>query len=311
MNILIIGLGAIAAKHIHAIRLVCDNAVIYALRSRRPAEQTDGIINIYDLEELPVLPDFGIICNPTASHKESIRQLTALSIPLFIEKPPLHTIKDAQELIADIEQRKLINYVACNLRFHPCIAYLKDHIVTSNPRINEVNVYCGSYLPEWRPGKDFRRIYSAQAELGGGVHLDLFHEMDYTCWLWGLPEQSQITVRSCSSLKITAVDYANYILEYPDFTVSIILNYYRRQPKRTIEILFENATWTVDLVNHTITDDTGQLIFEASDFNVLQTYVYQMKYFIDHVKELKQTMNTLEESTAILKIILPDEQAKG
>lgn len=307
MNVLIIGLGSIAVKHINAVRYADAGAVIYALRSRKPAAQVDGVVNIYDLQELPVLPDFGIICNPTSLHNESIRLLTALSIPLFIEKPAVNDLSGVGELTAGIEQKQLINYVACNLRFHPCISYLKGHIMTANPRVNEVNVYCGSYLPDWRPGRDFREIYSARKELGGGVHLDLFHELDYTCWIWGLPKQSSISIRNRSSLEISAADYANYMLEYSGFSISIILNYYRRQPKRTIEVLFEDTTWTVDLVKHRITDDAGEVIFEAPGYSPLETYARQMEYFIGHIREKKQTMNTFAESIAILKIIMPDE----
>jgi predicted dehydrogenase len=311
MNVLIIGLGSIAVKHINAIRQTCPGAVIFALRSRKPAQPIDDIINIYDLRELPAHPDFGIVCSPTSLHNESIRQLTALSIPLFIEKPPVNSLRGVQDLITGIEQKQLINYVACNLRFHPCISYLKNHILASSPRVNEVNVYCGSYLPDWRPGRDFREIYSARKELGGGVHLDLFHELDYACWIWGLPEQSSLTIRNRSSLNISAADYANYTLEYAGFTISIILNYYRRQPKRTIEVLFDDTTWTIDLIKHRIADDTGQVIFEAPGYSSLETYLRQMEYFTEHIRKKKQTMNTFAESIAILKIILPDEQVEG
>ena len=50
MNILIIGLGSIAFKHISVIRSINPNAVIYAFRSSLNSEEQKGIINIYELD---------------------------------------------------------------------------------------------------------------------------------------------------------------------------------------------------------------------------------------------------------------------
>ena len=84
-------------------------------------------------------------------------------------------------------------YTAFNLRFHPVIQWLKDNIESQN--VIEVNAYCGSYLPDWRPDKDYRKIYSAQKELGGGVHLDLTHEIDFLLWVFGDPMSTMSTRR--------------------------------------------------------------------------------------------------------------------
>ena len=207
-----------------------------------------------------------------------------------------------------LKDNKIKTYVACNLRFHPCILFIKKFInEKSNLRINEVNVYCGSYLPDWRLNKDFRKTYSALPELGGGVHLDLFHELDYTHWLFGVPENSKRVTRSVSTLNISSKDYANYILEYKNFVVSIILNYYRKDIKRTIEILFENQTLTIDLIANTILDNHGKLIFEDKEFNLIDTYKIQMKLFIKNLPLMRTQMNSFEDSIQVLKTCLNGE----
>ena len=43
----------------------------------------------------------------------------------------------------------------------------------------------GSYLPELAAGLDYRQSYSARSELGGGVLLDVIHEVDYAQWVLG------------------------------------------------------------------------------------------------------------------------------
>lgn len=308
MNILIIGLGSIARKHIEALKALKIKANLYALRSNVNADNELDIKNIFSLENENTVFDFAIISNPTHLHYDFIEKLSQKNIPLFIEKPAVNSLVGIDKLINNIEQKKLTTYVACNLRFHPCITFLKSKFDSDLLRINEVNVYCGSYLPNWRPGKDFRTIYSANAAMGGGVHLDLFHELDYISWLFGLPMKSQSVLKNNSSLEIDAIDYANFILEYEKFTANIILNYYRRQSKREIEIVFEDGTWIVDLINNTIKDDMGLLLFEAKDFNVIQTYQWQLKYFIDCLQNKRAPMNSLQESIPILEICLKNEK---
>jgi predicted dehydrogenase len=298
MKILIIGYGSIARKHVTAARELFASLEIEALRSSRSAEEHPGIRNIYAIGEA-VHPDFVIVSNPTNLHADAIREACALGVPLMIEKPVLDSLAEAAEVRDIINSRKLITYIACNLRFHPALVFLKEAV--KGKRVNEVSVYCGSYLPDWRPGRDFRTIYSANAEMGGGVHLDLIHELDYCCWLFGMPQRSTSTLRSASSLDITAIDYAHYLLEYPGFCASITLNYFRHQTKRTLEIVFEDATWTLDLPSCLVTDNNGQTIFSAP-FSIQDTYREQLRYFTDAIKNDVQPMNSLEEGLDILKI---------
>jgi predicted dehydrogenase len=308
MNILIVGLGSIALKHIEAIRTLDISAEIYALRSKPDAEIIENIHNIYDLGSCTIDFDFAIISNPTQFHADYIKQLGSKGIDLFIEKPPVSELDSVDDLIDLVNEKEFKTYVACNLRFHPCIAYLKNHITsTVLQQINEVNIYCGSYLPDWRPDKDFRTVYSANPEMGGGVHLDLFHELDYSHWLFGLPENVRSIKRNLSTLKIEAVDYANYALLYPNFTASVILNYFRKDTKRTIEIVFENETWTVDLLKNTIINNQGSIIFHDNNFTIKDTYRLQMHYFLDTLKANRKQLNTFVESIYVLKTCLSNE----
>lgn len=306
MNVLIIGLGSIARKHISALNSLQIDFIIHALRSKPNASIEDGVINVYDLD-FDISFDFAIISNPTHLHFEYIKKLAQKGIPLFIEKPAIHSVENADDLVKFIEYKKVVTYVACNLRFHPCITFLKNKLITENFKINELNVYCGSYLPDWRPGKDFRTIYSANAAMGGGVHLDLFHELDYTTWLFGLPNSSSSIIKNVSSLNIDAIDYANYSFQYLSYTANITLNYYRRKPKRQIEIVLEEDTWIVDLIKNEIKNDNEECLFKASNFNVMDTYSMQLAYFIDCLKNKNLPMNSLKESVEILKICLNDE----
>jgi len=285
VNVLINGLGSIAKKHIRALREIEPGAVIYAMRSSADAEAYEDVINVQK-GQLDVAPDFVIISNPTSLHKQAIEEAIAFNRPLFIEKPVLSSTEGADELLQQLGST--LTYVACNLRFHPVIKNLKESL--PGKRINEVNIYCGSYLPSWRAGQDYTRSYSANAEMGGGVHLDLIHEIDYAYWLFGKPREVISLRRKTSSLQITSADFAAYHLLYDNFTVNIVLNYYRKDAKRTIEILAEDETIEANLLD-------GQ-------YNILDTYTAQMRYFINNISQNKQPMNSFRESLDVLKIAL-------
>jgi CMP-N,N'-diacetyllegionaminic acid synthase len=53
-----------------------------------------------------------------------------------------------------------------------------------NEKILNINIFCGSNLPDWKK-TDYSKSYSASKKLGGGVLLDLSHEIDYLHWIFG------------------------------------------------------------------------------------------------------------------------------
>lgn len=304
MKVLIIGLGSIAKKHVAALTAIDPGVKILALRHSASAPPVDNVQSIFSLEEIGQAPDFIIISNPTSDHVATIRQCLTQNVPLFIEKPLSHRLEGVENLIQQIKKQNIPTYVGCNLRFRSCLQFVKQYLVENECVVNEVNAYCGSYLPEWRPGADFRKIYSANREAGGGVHLDLIHELDYLFWLFAEPATVQKQWRSSSSLRIDAVDYANYNLNYDSFTVSLILNYFRRDAKRTLEILFDDDTWMVDIINNSVTSlCSGKNIF-ASEEKIIDTYRKQMEYFLQAIRKEQPLMNDIEEAFKVLKICL-------
>jgi predicted dehydrogenase len=302
MKVLIVGLGSIARKHIDGLQSVEPEITIYALRSSRTSQHIANVIDLYSFTDVEKIDfDFVIISNLTSEHKNSIEQLRNLGIPLFIEKPLYHSLA-IENLVLSVERQHIITYVACNLRFLDSLRFIKQHIEKENVRINEVNVYCGSYLPEWRKGIDYKKNYSVIPELGGGVHIDLIHEIDYLYWLFGIPPKTTKSFSNVSSLDIRSFDYANYCLRYLQFNASVVLNYYRKDAKRTLEIVSENETINVDLLTNTVSVN-NRVVFQSHK-RIADTYIEQMNYFIDCVKEKRNTFNTIRDAYNVLQICL-------
>lgn len=305
MRVLIIGLGSIAKKHIAAIKQIDASAEVFALRHSENAENVDGVINVYSYDSiLNIYFDFAIIANPTSEHANAIKKLIAKKVPLFIEKPLFNkTGKEEQDIITQISANNIPTYLACNLRFLDCLQFIKKEI--KGKRINEVNVYCGSYLPEWRPNVDFRTIYSANKEMGGGVHIDLIHELDYVYWIYGAPNKTHSFFTNQSSLQISAYDYANYLWSYDGFSANVILNYYRKDAKRTMEIVIDAGTYIINLRENRVYKN-HELIFESSQ-QAQDTYTAQMNFFINNILHRKESFNDIHEAYKILELCLENQ----
>jgi predicted dehydrogenase len=187
------------------------------------------------------------------------------------------------------------------MRFHPVIIWLKENMDNLNPI--ETQVYCGSYLPEWRPGRDYRNTYSANEQLGGGVHLDLIHEMDYVKWIFGKPLSIKGSFYKISNLKIDSADLAHYWLEYEKHNVSIILNYYRRLAKRQIEFVTNEEVYLADILNFKVYNSENELVFDAKP-DLLISFENQMKYFLDTLKGGNKFENDFDAALQTLELTL-------
>lgn len=301
MRILIIGLGSIAEKHIKSILEINSKAEIYALRHDENINSLDNVINIYSLEDAPKNLNFILISNPSSKHFDTIQSVLHLKCSLFIEKPVFTNLNGVDQLIQKINDHNILTYVACNLRFHPVIEYLKSELTKRKPI--EVSVYCGSFLPEWRPDNDYREGYSAKEELGGGVHFDLIHELDYTIYLLGNPSIVDSYLAKKSSLEISSMDIAHYVLEYPKTSAFITLNYYRPEPKRLLEIVWKDNIWFANLLTGEIRDERNNVVF-SDKTKITETYNKQMKYFLNCIKNGIKPENDIESGVNTLKFCI-------
>lgn len=303
MKVLIIGLGSIAQKHLCALRKLDVTVNIYALRSAPGATKIKGIQNLYNYTSIPDDITFILISNPTSLHKQTIEKVLYLNKPIFLEKPPFMNLSGVSQLLEKIQQQKIKVYTAFNFRFHPLIKWTKQ--IIDPTEVLEVHAYCGSYLPSWRSQIDYRKNYSAIKALGGGVHLDLIHEIDYIRFLFGLPSKTDRLLRKVSGLEIDSIDSAFYWLHYQNFNVSVCLNYFRKSPKRTLEIVTKEHTLTLDFLKFEATNDDGKVLFSTVP-DIQETYDQQMKYFITHLHE--PVMNSIDEAVETLKICIDSDE---
>ena len=200
---------------------------------------------IKSIEQIPKLdPDYIVIASPTAYHFPQLKfiEKKLKNKKILVEKPLFD-----RSFNLKIKNNKV--YVGYNLRFHPIIIEIKKAI--NSKKLWNIQLYCGSYLPEWRPDRDYRLSYSANNDLGGGVLLDLSHEIDYLNWLVGDIKIRNIVNTKLSSLDITSDDFLLFSAESDRCPyIHTSLNYFSRIPLRQIIIDGENINIKADLISN-------------------------------------------------------------
>ena len=180
-DIAFVGLGSIGTRHLNNVRVFLDaRGDTYTIDLYRHKLQDclpDGVHMQYLYgEELSDKQQYDIVfvTNPTSMHEEAVRKFIGHARAFFIEKPVFGTSDVDEELLSQLDG--IPNYVACPLRYNPVLQYVKEKI--NLEEVFAVRAISSSYLPEWRPGQDYRQCYSAHRDMGGGVGIDLIHEWD-------------------------------------------------------------------------------------------------------------------------------------
>ncbi len=314
LDILFTGLGSIGSRHIQNLAAVLRERGldfrIDALRATgRPLrEEVSRLVSrsFADIAALDRHYDVAFVTNPTSLHEQTVRALAPAANHLFIEKP---VFSDAAVDPATLGLRPGgVYYVACPLRHTPVLRRVKELCETR--RVAAARAICSTYLPDWRPGTDYRECYSARAALGGGVVLDLIHEWDYLSWLFGLPEAVCGFSGKHSGLEIDSEDTAVYAARYPDKVLSLYLDYIGRVPRREIELYCDEETFVGDITH-------GRLLARragtAEELPREDFYRNEMNYFIDCVLARRADhMNTIPHALAVLQTALrAKETEKG
>lgn len=302
MKFLFIGLGSIAKRHICNLRDICGSKnSITVLRSghgNKIPQETEGLIDRVCLSEneLESIYDVVFITNPTALHYETLSRYFRYSDAFFIEKPVFVT---GEEDIGKYLGFKKKYYVAAPLRYSNVIQWLKAYMDFST--VHSIRVISSSYLPDWRPGADYRKIYSAHKDMGGGVSIDLIHEWDYLSYLIGFPKSVKSIISRKSNLEIDSDDIAVYIAEYEDKVAEVHLDYFGRKSIRKMELFSEDDTIVADLIGQRISwIRTGRELDLSEDRDSFQKK--ELQHFIDIVNGMEESDNNLEEACKVLRI---------
>lgn len=294
MEFLIVGYGSMGQRQARNLRKICAknglSCSIDLLRTRS-TDAPEGIRGVYtSKDQFPGTYDAIFITNPTATHYETLVDLIELSGAFFIEKP----VFDRTDYDLDfLDREEKVLYVAAPMHYKPAISWLKEHFDFSEAF--SLRSISSSYLPDWRPGVDYRKTYSAHKDMGGGVAIDLIHEWDYLQYLIGFPERVHSIIAKRSDLEIDSDDVALYIADYGDKTAEIHLDYFGRVPLRKLEIFTKEDTVECDLLTDTISFlKAGEQIVLTEERDDTQTR--ELEAFLEMIQGKRESTNDIEHA---------------
>lgn len=319
MRFLIAGYGSIGRRHFrNLLALGQRDIVLYRThQSTLSDDELKGFTVETDLEAaLAHRPDGVIIANPTALHLDVAIPAARAGCHLLLEKPVSHSLERLDELKAALKSGGGQLLVGFQFRFHPGLRQVA-HLLQDGSigRPLSFRAQWSEYLPDWHPWEDYRRGYSARADLGGGVVLTLTHPIDYLRWLLGEVESLWAYTGQVSDLELEVEDVAEIGLKFANGVIgSVHLDYYQRPAVHRLEISgaagllqWNNADGSVRL--YRAQTDNWETFLLDSGFERNYLFLAELQHFLAVMRGEARPECTLQDGERVLEIALAVHRA--
>jgi len=315
-RILIVGKGSMGLQHLQISRQLYPGAEIKILVHQKPQEEvklSDGYLETIG-EVNKFAPEIAIIANPATLHLEIAQKLAEAGVHLLIEKPISTSTVGVVELIKTCKENKVVLMTGYNLRFSPSLTHfhklIKKRIVG---KTLSVSCEVGQYLPDWRPNKDYRMTVSANHRLGGGVLLELSHEIDYLRWIFGDINWVRATLSKQSSLEIDVEDSAHLILGFEpssdgnQLIANLNLDFIRHDRTRSCTVIGDKGTlrWNglIGTVDAYMQNSEKWEVLYSSKPDTEETLLLEWENFHRSIKQKRHPLVTGTDGLRVLEII--------
>jgi predicted dehydrogenase len=311
-RMLICGLGSIGRRHLRLLRKEHPLLEIAVFRSGIGPSCTEVELADHIFTDLGDAIDWGsdaaVIASPAPFHLQQALPLAREGIPLLIEKPVGTGLEsgEAWRELCLLEQQLPIS-VAYVLRHDPCAEFVRHKLRSQClGRLIDVDFYCGSWLPDWRPDLDYRNSVSARSDLGGGVLMELSHELDLANWLFGKLTLEYALLQQSGLLAIDVEDVAVLVARDPhDTCVTIRLNFCTHPSRRVLSVRGQQGELIWDLISHEVrssTDGQPDQIFRSST-GADDRYRLQLQNFFACLTGKEAPKCSLGEGLSVLALV--------
>lgn len=251
---LVRGTGSIGARHLRVLSALGVNE-LFAWPVRDQAGNTARPDIPGQTRFVKAYPDNGldlvVVATDTARHVEDAQEaLDNTPRALLLEKPVSSNASMAAPLLEHPGAGS--STVSAPLRFHEGLVAL-HRVLRHLGGVSSAQVTSQSWLPSWRPDRDYRQSYSARIS-EGGVLRDLVHDIDYPLFLLGAP-QDLFARLGHGVLDIDAEESADLLWNSPA-SVHVRLDYISKLKTRGIRITAEAGELSWDVVRNAVTLST-------------------------------------------------------
>jgi len=284
---LIIGYGSIGKRHTE---VLSDMGVDISVVSKHMREAKFPVYPDIDSAFSDTHFDYSVVSTPTAEHRDTMIALarhTTASDTVLCEKPIF------AHLDGEIPALKAAVFVGYVLRAHPLLRKVRE--ITAGKRLFSCSCSCGQYLPEWRPGTDYRNSYSAKRSAGGGALRDISHELDYLQMIAGAWRRVSALGGKVSGLEIDSDDQFGLLFTAENCPLcECHLDYLSRKGHRELRVEFEDGTLFLDFITGTLqfNNETYSVRLERNDmFRTMHTEA--LKRDSTYLASIGDAVNTL------------------
>ncbi len=292
---LVIGYGSIGRRHEAVLKKMGAETAIVSKHA------VDLPFPIYStvrraIEEFS--PDYIVVSNRTSEHMETLEEIqtAGFSGTCLVEKPL------SEKPVVQEYGNGFDTYVGYVMRFHPLIRQAAS--ILEGKRLLSIQSYVGQYLPDWRPGTDYRECYSASKEQGGGVIRDLSHELDYIALLAGIWKRVSALGGHLSDLEIESDDLYGLLMEMDNCPVVLCqMNYLDRSLRRDCTIQYESGTIHLDFIGNQLVHNGATEKFELERNEMIEA-MHAAAWALN-----SQEMCSLDEAMQTLELIEAAEKS--
>jgi len=257
--------------------------------------------------------DGAIIATPNHLHYDAAREaiVDGRMSAVMIEKPLAHDLNDAEHILLHADTEEVPLLVGYCLRFHPGLRRTKG-IIDSGAigTVRHASIHFGSYLPDWRPGIDYRTNYAASRKTGGGILMDASHELDYACWLFGQPVSVSCTMQNSGALQIETEDIADLVVRFESgVQASIHLDYLDQEAQRGCRIVGDTGSidWNFNAWVVKVSKKAGKHTYEhqgqAQPFHPDDMYRAELRHFLACIRGEEKPLVTGEDGLRAVQIV--------
>ena len=335
MKVLMIGLGGIGQRHLRNLKtLLPRDLEVIAYRVRNSSAVISSTLTIeeglsleekYDIrsyadlqEALGEKPDVAFITNPSSLHLPVALEAARAGCHLFIEKPLSDSLAGVEELIDTVEKNRRVACVGYQLRFHPYLNWIRELLrEEAIGRLLAVRLDVGESLPAWHTYEDYRQMYAARRELGGGVILSQIHEIDYAYFLFGMPRRLFALGGKLSRLDIDVEDTASILMECQWkgelLPIHLQQDFLQKPPSRHCEIVGDGGKILWDYHAATLTiwrsNEDKPEIRRLETFERNQLFLDELKHFLACLRGEEKPKVSLRDGANSLKMALAAKQS--
>jgi len=307
----IVGLGSIGRRHLRLISEIRPDIEIIVVRSGHGGEcdeesmATKTVYSIGDAIKEGI--QAAIVSSPATLHLKQSLELAKNGIHLLIEKPISHTSDRVKELLKIVNENRITTMVGYVLRYDLGAIKFKNWLDNKvKGKILHARIECGSYLPDWRPDQDYRKTVSALSELGGGVLLELSHEIDYLYWFFGKPKDVQAQIRNSGTLDINVEDQVDLLMTSEQgYCISVQIDFNRRHVERKCKVLTTEGELIWDAVNKNVTWKGVNKEQFKYEYNNERNSIYrkQLEVFFDCIENDNDPIVTVKDGINVISLI--------